>query len=173
MISFFVCTGYKHFGLEPPISFHTRHGDWEFRDNMLYVSVAFNDWKDDQEMLRFVLDTHSSGVNFKDIAKAIKPFVRDNKTPQLHLLIWQHSALTREEMKLSIGTEVPIVERFGQEMVTAEQYIVQRRAYYAAEYARYEAEEQNESKRCETLERERAERRQKREAKVANKKSQP
>lgn len=171
MISFFTCTGYKHFGAEPPLSFHNRHGFDEFRDNMLYVSVSFSDWKQDQEMLRFVLDTHFKGFDSKFMAKAIKPFVQDNQTSQLHLLIWQHSTHTQDELKLSIGTEVPIVERFGQEVVTAQQYIEQRRAYYAAEYARYEAEAKNESKRWEQLEQERAERRRKREAKAAGTKS--
>ena len=66
---------------------------------------------------------------------------------------------------------MPIVERFGQEVVTAQQYIEQRRAYYTAEYARYEAEAKNESKRWEQLEQERAERRRKREAKTAGTKS--
>ena len=122
-------------------------------------------------MLRFVLDTHFKGLDSKFMAKAIKPFVQDNQTSQLHLLIWQHSTYTQDELKLSIGTEVPIVERFGQEVVTAQQYIERRRAYYAAEYARYEAEANNESKRWEQLEQERAERRRKREAKAAGTKS--
>lgn len=137
---------------------------------MLYISVAFSDWKNDQEMLRFVLDTHSFSVKFKMIEKAIQPFVQDNKTSQLHLLIWQNSTATQGEMKLSIGTEVPVIERFGQVVVTAQQYIEQRQAYYAAEYARYDAEEKNDSVRWATLEREREERRQKRLAKLAAKK---
>lgn len=137
---------------------------------MLYISVAFSDWKNDQEMLRFTLDTHFFALRFKAIEKAIQPFVQDNRTPQLHLLIWQNSTTTQDEMKLSIGTEVPVIERFGQVVVTAQQYIEQRQAYYAAEYARYDAEEKNESTRWATLEREREERRQKRLAKLAAKK---
>lgn len=172
MISFFTCTGYKHFGLEPPLSFYTRHGDREFRDNMLYVSLGFSDWKNDQEMLRFALDTHFKEFRFKHIAQAVKPFVKDNQTPRLHLLIWQHSAHTQDQMKLSIGTEVPVVERFGQEVVTAQQYIERQRAYYAAEYARYEAEEKNDVKRRELLEHEREGRRQKGAAKTSGNKSQ-
>lgn len=54
MMSIFTCTGYKHFGAEPPLSFYTRHGYHEFRDNMLYINVSFSDWKHDREMLRFV-----------------------------------------------------------------------------------------------------------------------
>lgn len=62
---------------------------------------------------------------------------------------------------------MPIVERFGQEVVTAQQYIAQRQAYYATEYARYEAEEKNEANRWEQRGQERAERRCKRETKAA------
>ncbi|UYZ61333.1 hypothetical protein [Hymenobacter latericus] len=162
----YTCTGYKHFGAEPPLSFHNRHGEQDFRDNMLYLSVAFSDWKHDREMLRFVLDTHFNGFSAKFMEKAIQPYVQANQTPQLHLLIWQHSRDTQGKLKLSIGTGEPVVERFGQESVSAQQYIASRRAYYAGEYARYEDEEKDEARRWELRERDRAERRRKREAKA-------
>ncbi|KAA9325122.1 hypothetical protein F0P96_20715 [Hymenobacter busanensis] len=166
MMSIYTCTGYKHFGAEPPLSFHNRHGEQEFRDNMLYLSVAFSDWKHDREMLRFVLDTHFNGFSAKFMEKAIQPFVQANQTPLLHLLIWQHSRDTHDKLKLSIGTEVPVVERFGQEAVSAQRYIANRRAYYASEYARYEAEEKEDAQRWEQREQQLAERRRKREAKA-------
>jgi hypothetical protein len=111
MISFFACTGYKHFGYQPPLSFHNRHDDREFRDNMLYVSLAFSDWEGDQEMLRFAVDTHFNGPDFAFVARTIQPFVKDNTTPRLHLLVWQHSVDTQEELKVDVGPAEQLIER--------------------------------------------------------------
>lgn len=147
MISFFACTGYKHFGHQPPLSFYHRHDGREFRDNMLYLSLAFSDWKGDQEMLRFAVDTHFNAPNFASITRAIQPFVQANMTPRLHVLAWQHSIDTEDEMRLDVSPREQLIERLEEDAVTVQWYIAHQRAYYAAEYARYAAEERADAQR--------------------------
>lgn len=163
MISIAACTGYKYYGGKLPL---TKDSPWfQYRDNMLYLCLAFSDWEQDEEMLRFVLDSHVPSIDYSFVQAQLAQFVTGNQTPFIHLLFMQDDHLDFGELRFWIGLEIPEVDMDEHGPESAPAYIERKRAYYTAELARRDAELQAEEQRRETQTQARNERRLIREAK--------
>jgi len=163
MVLIAACTGYKYYGGKLPL---TKDTPWfEYRDNMSYLSIRFSDWKNDQEMLRFVVESHVPYVDFNYLCQYIEQYVEDNQTPFLHLLFMQDDHFDQGALKFWIGLQMPEVDQDEHGLETAVARIERKRAFYGAELARREAEIQAEEQRREGLTQGRNERRLIKEAK--------
>lgn len=149
MISIAACAGYKYYGGKLPL---TKDTPWyQYRDNMTYLSIGFNDWANDQEMLRFVVESHVPYLDFKYLSSHIQQYVENNQTPLIHLLFMQDDHFDRGELKFWIGLEMPEVDQDEHGPETAIAHIERKRAFYGAELARREAEIKAEEERQEGL----------------------
>ncbi|MBT9394412.1 hypothetical protein KLP40_14670 [Hymenobacter sp. NST-14] len=163
MISILACMGYKYYGAKIPL---VKGSPWfDYRDNMTYICLAFDDWQNDQEMVRFVVSNHVPGFDFSFIRPHLEQFVTDNMTPFIHLLFWQDDNLHNGELMFSVGVEIPTVVQGEQEIETAPAYIDRKRIFYEGELNRLDAEFQEEEQKREMQQQARNQRKLIREAK--------
>lgn len=132
---------------------------------MTYLCIGFSDWKHDQEMLRFVIESHVTYLDFDYVVPHLQQYVEDNQTPFIHLLFMQDDNFDGGGIKFWVGLEMPEVNQDEHGPETAIAHIARKQALYAGELARREAEIQAEQARQEELTQGRSERRLIREAK--------
>jgi hypothetical protein len=118
MVEVHVLTGYKSLV----------HDDQHLRDNFTYLSLTCNDWKHDQDMIRFLVNEHHLQV--APLIKLISQLVQDNRTPQLHITLWQHSIETGGRLECALSTKEPVLVNWNEQMITAFEYIKGKKAYY-------------------------------------------
>jgi hypothetical protein len=167
MISIAACAGFKYYAARPPLTMESV--GWDYRDNMIYLSLGFSDWENDQAMLRFVVEAHIPSISLEYVIKMIEGYVVDNATPQIHIVYSQNTDVQNEGMMVWHGLEMPAVSIEDDVAVTVVQHIERKKAFYAAEWERRGNEVKAYQEQEAKLELERDERRRKRKEREARK----
>jgi hypothetical protein len=128
MITFFKLDGLGFGGIDPET-------DDDIIEELTYVILQIGAWDTDQRMLHFLMEEHINSYENTDfllpIVEAIAPWVKENKTPQLHIVLWESTPHTQGESIVLVDSVEQVRVWSGPEAESVTTYIERQKAYYA------------------------------------------